>query len=147
MRNAFFAGLRAGKIVYTTEEIINSLMFNKRCEFYQSKVNSMRTCSVSGISSKYFELIQNDVKEVFSIPNPDPDNLVLLYPFIKTSKDKWLKLLNDKLRIFAKKYNLRLSSHSFRISYVTRILKYSSIDRAQSFVGHRNAHFICFCRS
>jgi site-specific recombinase XerC len=31
-----------------------------------------------------------------------------------------------------------MRSHSFRISYVTRILRHSSIDRAQKFVGHKD---------
>lgn len=61
-----------------------------------------------------------------------------LYPFIKTSPHKWIKLLNENLMFFTTKYNLKIKSHSFRINYVTNILKHSSVDRAQQFVGHKD---------
>jgi integrase len=134
----FFTGLRASEAAYTTNKMIDSLIKNKRCQFYQSKVNSMRICHVPDISQKYFDLIKPDIKEVYSPENLHLNDDVLLYPFIKTSKDKWIKLINDQLRFFGDKYNLRLKSHSFRISYVTRILKHSSIDRAKRFVGHKD---------
>lgn len=138
----FFTGLKAGEVAYTTRDMIESLRKNKRCQYYQPKVNSMRTCYVTEVSEKYFDLIERDIIEVYDRPDPDPDAEEgaerILYPFIKTSRDKWIKLLNTKLDVFAKKYNLRLSSHSFKISYVTRILKHSSIERAQRFVGHKD---------
>lgn len=135
----FFTGLRASEAVYTTREMIDSLIQHKRCQYYQPKGNTFRVCHVSSVSEKCFKLIEKDIMDVYGDFNPDPDeDEIILYPFIDTSKDKWLKLLNNKLKIYAKKHNLIIKSHSFRISYVTRILKHSSIDRAQNFVGHKD---------
>lgn len=136
----FFTGLRGGEVGHTTEAMIHSLRTNQRAEFYQPKTNSQRICYISTNAEQYFDRIQQDIQYVFSPLHKIPLGLteLTLYPFITTSQDKWLKLLNDRLRPYGIKYGIIITSHSFRISFVNRIIKISSIDRAQKFVGHKD---------
>jgi hypothetical protein len=121
---------------------MNSLRKNKRAEFYQPKVKKQRICYVSSNAEKFFGVINQDIQFVFSPLNKRPSGVteLTLYPFIITSKDKWLKLINDRLRPYAIKYGMVLTSHSFRIAFINKIIKYSSIDRAQLFVGHKDIY-------
>lgn len=112
-------------------------MFNKGCEFYQPKVNISRVCFLPEQALSYSPKIKDDIKEIYERDSVDGKE-ILLYPYTKSSLDKWIKLLNNNLMPFAKKHGLRLKSHSFRISFVTRILRHSSVDRAQSFIGHKD---------
>jgi transposase InsO family protein/integrase len=136
----FFTGLRAGEVGFTTHEMINSLRKNQKAEFYQPKTNSQRICYISNNAQQYFDLVQQDIQYVFSPLHKIPSGAteLTLYPSINMSQDKWLKLLNDRLRPYGKKYGIILTSHSFRISFINRIIKTSSIDRAQKFVGHKD---------
>lgn len=40
----YFTGLRANEVAYTTKEMIDSLINNKKGQFFQSKVNKLRVC-------------------------------------------------------------------------------------------------------
>lgn len=113
----FFTGLRVSEVAYTTQEMINNLKQVARYQFYQSKVNSIRTVFISTKAYKYLDLIEQDIIDVYSAKNPNPitksefddpeESLqdeyeeMILYPHIARSKDKWVKLLNKRLRIYA----------------------------------------------
>jgi site-specific recombinase XerD len=68
----FFTGLRVSEVAYTPQEIINDLKQVGRCQFYQSKVNSMRTVFISTKAYKYLDLIEQDIIDVYSAKNPNP---------------------------------------------------------------------------
>lgn len=140
----FFSGVRVSEAGIVTLEMLEKMKQNQRCEFFQPKVNTNRICHFPKTSIPYFKAIENDIDIVFDPLTPEAQKAkaagftLTLYPFISTSKDKWIALINIYLRYFFKEFNLKLTSHSFRISYITRILGHSSVDRAQKFVGHKD---------
>ena len=135
----YFTGLRVNEVAYTTKNTIDLLKTNLKCEFYQKKVNASRVCFIPKFALPYFDKIENDINQVFdSNITKDANGQVLLYPFIESNPYKWIKLINTNLTFFAKEFNLELKSHNFRIGYVTRILKHSSVDKAKAFVGHKD---------
>lgn len=133
----FFTGLRVGEVAYTTETMINSLIKYGKCEFYQPKVNKSRICFLPANGLQYLEKVKDDIKQVFHSDSKNGEEIIL-YPYIETSHDKWITLINSFLFDIAKENGLTLKSHSFRIGYITKILEHLSVDRAQSFVGHKD---------
>ncbi len=78
----------------------------------------------------YLQNVKCHINHIFK------DEEDILYSHIRTSPDKLDTLINKILRPFTN--GLNISSHSFRIGYVTQILRHSSVDRAQAFVGHKD---------
>lgn len=126
----FFTGLRVSESAYITEDIINSLINHGKCQIYQSKVDSFRTIFMPEDGVQYLKDLKYDINKVYKTPED------ILYPFIESSPDKWNSLINTTLKHFTN--GLNITSHSFRIGYVTKILKHTSVDRAQAFVGHKD---------
>ena len=127
-----------------TLERLQPIIKQQRCEFYQPKVNRNRVCNFPKISRPYFEAIKNNIEIVFDTNPTEAQKMtktgqtLKLYQFISTSPHKSTRLIKIYLQFFSKKFNLTLTSHSFRIGYMTKILEHSSVDPAQSFVGHKD---------
>lgn len=47
------------------------------------------------------------------------------------------KWLNNILKVYGDKYGIKLLSHSFRINYVTSLIKHYNVHIAQTIVGHK----------
>jgi site-specific recombinase XerD len=46
--------------------------------------------------------------------------------------------LNTILKDFGDKYGIKLLTHSFRIGYITKLLKYYNVQVAKSIIGHKD---------
>lgn len=126
----FFTGIRVSESASITKEQIDVLLDKGECQIYQSKVDSYKTIHLPELAHSFFTKLQQDLNRVYVEPED------ILCPHIETSRHKWDTQVNEALQPFAEGLNIK--SHSFRISYVTKILKYSSVDRAQAFVGHKD---------
>ena len=52
--------------------------------------------------------------------------------------DQFIRLVNKFLKPFSEKHNLILKSHSFRVNFVTSLLKKTEIQHAQQMTGHKD---------
>ena len=52
--------------------------------------------------------------------------------------DNWVRFLNRKLQPAVTHFRLNLKSHSFRVGYVTHLLKFAPVQQVASIVGHRD---------
>ena len=59
-----------------------------------------------------------------------------LPPSEKTKVEKFTKNVNKFLAIFPKKHKIKVSSHSFRIAYVTKSSNHTTAHKAQQLIGH-----------
>ena len=57
-------------------------------------------------------------------------------PSNRNNINKFVAITNKYLKIFAKPYNVNVSSHFFRVGFVTKSLKYTDPHNAQKLVGH-----------
>lgn len=106
-------------------------MLNRgKSQIFQSKVDCYRVVHLPDYGVPWLQALKQEMNHVFK------DDEAILYPYIKTSPNKWDTLINNALKPFT--IGLNIKSHSFRIGYVTQILRHSSVDRAQAFVGHKD---------
>lgn len=126
----FFTGLRVSESAYVTKNMLDTLIKKGKCQIYKSKVDSYRTIFLPKKGIQFLISLKPDIDKIYKQPED------VLYPYIETSPDKWDTLINNTLKYFTE--GLNITSHSFRIGYVTRILKHTSVDRAQAFVGHKD---------
>ena len=56
--------------------------------------------------------------------------------------DKFVRLINKHLPPFSKDNNLVLKSHSFRVNFVTSLLKSSKVQYVQQITGHQDVRSI-----
>ena len=52
--------------------------------------------------------------------------------------DIWVRFLNRRLKPAVAHFGLNLKSHSFRVGYITPLLKYAPVQQVAAIVGHSN---------
>lgn len=80
--------------------------------------------------SAFKKIYDSHKKDVFK----DDSVIFPLPPSKKKNGEKFIKIMNQFLKIFADKHGLVLSSHSFRINYVTQAIRHKSVESAQFIV-------------
>lgn len=131
----FFSGLRLNEIAVLTEADIQQIISQKKLYIYQKKVNQYRNVRFIDKAIPYIKKAFDEYKntvflkdtQIFPAPSSGLQN-----------GDKFTKLINKYLTPFSKEKNLILTSHSFRINFITSILKKNKIQDAQQIVGHRD---------
>lgn len=53
-------------------------------------------------------------------------------------KDEWVRSINRFMQPAILEFNLILTSHSFRINYVTKLLGKVPLQRAKTIIGHKD---------
>lgn len=53
-------------------------------------------------------------------------------------KDQWIRSINRFMQPAISKFNLILTSHSFRINYITRLLRVVPLQNVKTIVGHKD---------
>lgn len=129
----FFSGPRINEITCINKEMIQSIIDNSHMDFYQSKVKKYRTI-------RFTEAAVNAIKDVFIKTEKfifEHNKMIFPLPLSeKTKVEKFTKNINKFLAIFAKKHKIKVSSHSFRIAYVTKSLNHTTAHKAQQLIGH-----------
>ena len=140
---------------------MNDLRTKQKCSFYQSKVKKERAVLLPPHALQAFNRIREDIDLVYK----DHDVLFPGEPYDKdeshskktnnvlnTRKPKWPhkfpEMINRYLEPYAQKFNLKLTSHSFRINFVTDLLRHEVPTHvAQELVGHSDIRStLCYKR-
>jgi hypothetical protein len=56
---------------------------------------------------------------------------------------QWIRSLNGFIKLAVPKFNLNLSSHSFRVNYITSLLRSTPIERVSKIIGHADIRTTC----
>ena len=129
----FLGGMRVNEISQLSNEDIEKACENRQLRVFQSKVQKIRTVVIpeSGVAllKKVHDKHKEDVFEKDDVLFPLP-------PSERPNGEKFIKLINKFLEPFATLHGLNLKSHSFRINYVTQVIRHKSIETAQFMIGH-----------
>lgn len=63
----------------------------------------------------------------------------VIYPVensVRESSEKFTKITNKYIEMFNDDKSKKLSTHSFRVAYVTSLLKHTNAQNAQQMIGH-----------
>lgn len=131
----FFGGLRINEIASLQYSDIENILKTKKLNLYQKKVNQYRSVLFIDKAIFYIKNAFDQHKEfVFKT-----DDQLFPKPFSGGyNGNKFINLINDYLAPFSKKHNLVLKSHSFRVNFVTSLLKNTAVQHAQQIIGHKD---------
>lgn len=127
----FFFGPRVNEIKNLTLEDFEKLYKEHYLLVYQPKTNSTRRLVLGKKSLYYFKKIEKDVDLVFLNHNTLGGDL---------SNSSWTFFINQRLKFYKRKYNNaeHYLSHSFRIHFITNLLKTRSLQRVAMLAGHKD---------
>ena len=128
-------GSRASDVAQITLAQLNQGVAQGHFQIYQPKTNSYRTVVLCSRAKMDLVKVNQDIKQVFGDEESKPlasgqtsNNLV--HP------NRWLITLNDFIKQATCKFNLKLTSHSFRVNYITSLLRSTPLEKVSKIVGH-----------
>ena len=129
----YFSGIRINEVARITVEMVEAIILESKFCFYQPKVNTYRFIrfNETGVS-----MIKGVYEQTKAVVFKDDNELFPLSPSQRQNMEKFIGITNKYLRIFAEPYNINVSSHSFRINFVTKSLKHTDPHNAQKLIGH-----------
>ena len=129
----FFGGLRLNEVAALGPSEIEEILEHKKISIYQKKVNKFREVIFIDRAIPFIEKAYEDYKgTVFKKDQqlfPEPPSGI-------PNGDKFIKLINKYLAPFGKERGLVLKSHSFRVNFITSILRKHDVQNAKELVGH-----------
>ena len=129
----FFTGLRIGEVAPVTEEMLEEIVEQGTMTFYQPKVNKYRTIRFTSYGVETIKRVfLKNIKIIF-------DHNKALYPLPESSKnniEKFTGIMNKLLSLFNDDKSKKISSHSFRVAFVSNALKHTSAHNTQKLIGH-----------
>lgn len=126
----FYTGLRINEVRLMTKEMLDDLCTKQKCSFYQTKVKKHRAVLIPPHAIASFNQIQPEIAKVY-------ESSEFLYPASKNWRHKFPQMINKRLETYKKRFSLNLTSHSFRINFVTELLKHEvPTHLAQELIGH-----------
>ena len=128
-------GARASDIARVKRAQLEQGMKTGSFQILQPKTGKTRTVVLCDSALKDFQRIQKDIDLVFqqNFEKPLASNAKsndVLHP------THWISNLNLFIKNAADQFQFKLSSHSFRIHYITHLLKTVPIQRVSKLVGH-----------
>lgn len=132
-----WTGCRASDIAKLTLAQIQQAIKEESFQIIQPKTGAVRVIVLSTKAIIDLKAIHLDIAEVFDnnfdkpLASASVSNKLLASP-------QWLKSLNEFIKPAQKEFNLVLSSHSFRVNYITSLLRSVPLHRVSKLVGHAN---------
>jgi integrase len=126
----FFTGLRINELRQFDREVLLSLVDKGQAEILQAKTKAWKTILLPEAAKKVFKHLK------VAIDTACPHNEDFLYTSEDPSKNKIVEFMNKRLKPYADEANLRLTSHSFRAGFITRLLRTAPIEKVRQIVGH-----------
>nr|YP_009710000.1 hypothetical protein [Coleochaete scutata]QFU80105.1 hypothetical protein [Coleochaete scutata] len=130
------SGLRVNEVRVLTSKQLQDSFNTKELQVYQSKTNTCRKVPLTDAGLAILKRIEKDLELVFNnsnewcLGNNRAGRLM--------RQDDWVKIINRFIKPAAEAFDKPLSSHSFRVSYITALLKSMSIGKVRAIIGHKN---------
>nr|NP_689349.1 putative integrase/recombinase protein [Chaetosphaeridium globosum]AAM96636.1 putative integrase/recombinase protein [Chaetosphaeridium globosum] len=134
----FCTGLRVNELRTITWKMLKQSLKTQYLEVYQSKTDCYRKVILSPKAISLLCSLQKEYTKFFQ----DRQKWCLGYTSKGSMVDEhiWLKCINNFIKPAANHFNVKLSSHSFRINYITNLLKVMKIERVQQIIGHKSVN-------
>ena len=129
----FFTGLRINEVAIVTETMVLEMIKKGQMTFYQPKVNKHRVILLSKHAIRTIKQAFNDNRTVLFSDND------MIYPGLdRTGRnvEKFITSFNKLLKMCNEDKTKKLTSHSFRVGFVSNALDYTSAHDTQLMVGH-----------
>lgn len=129
----FFTGLRISEVAPINEEMLLEIIEQGSMTFYQPKVNKYRTIRFTSHGVETIKLIFYKNRKVIF------DRHKVLFPLPESNRknvEKFTGSINKHLRLFNDDKKKKISSHSFRVAFVSNALKCTSAHNTQKLIGH-----------
>jgi len=136
----FYLGLRANELQQIDGNLIKEGLTRQQIQLFQPKTNQYR---IIAFTKRLRSVLENklniDRQTVFSKDNDkllanSKDNSKTIRP------EYWIRSLNKFLNLAKNHFNNIeiLTSHSFRINYITSLLRTVPIQKVKHIIGHKN---------
>lgn len=132
-----FLGLRASDVALVTLQDIESGLRHGSFQVLQPKTGKYRVVVFTQSAKQMLAKLNIEIKTVFG----DYYNKPLASPQKsrkQIGKDEWVRSINRFIEPAILEFNLILTSHSFRINYVTKLLGQVPLQRVKTIVGHKD---------
>lgn len=127
----FYSGLRLNEIKNLTKKDLFEIMKTLELQIYQSKVNRYKKVLFAEACAQLLEDFQENIDIIFK------ENEFLGGGISNLS---WIRFINRRLVKYTSNENQIIRSHSFRIHYVTSLLKHAPLQTVCEIVGHRSVN-------
>nr|AJF36718.1 hypothetical protein [Klebsormidium flaccidum] len=132
-----FLGLRASDAASLTLKDIESGLRHGSFQVSQSKTGKYRVVVLTKSAKEMLEKLDLDIQTVFrqqyNKPLASAENSTK-----QISKDQWIRSINRFMQPAISKFNLILTSHSFRINSIPRLLRVVPLQNVKTIVGHKD---------
>ena len=124
-----FTGLRVNEIRNLTLSQLLQFRDKRELQFYQAKQNKHRTVYLSQEGERVLSLLIDEFLIVFSRRKTLSGGI---------DHNNWITFINCRLKKAANKFSLNLKSHSFRINFITSLLKIAPVQNVSQIIGHQD---------
>ena len=134
-----WSGCRASDIASLTLLQIQQALQHTKFQVIQPKTREPRLIVLSQKAVIDLKAIHLDIAEVFG----DDLNKPLASTSISNNlvtRARWLKSLNDFIKPAKDHFHLVLSTHSFRVNYITSLLRSVPLQRVTKLIGHASSN-------
>ena len=132
-----FLGLCASDAASITLKDIESGLRHGSFQVSQPKTGKYKVVVLTKSAKEVLKKLDLDIQTVFgqqyNKPLASAENSTK-----QISKDQWIRSINRFMQPAISKFNLILTSHSFRINYITRLLKVVPLQNVKTIVGHKD---------
>ncbi|KAL6766029.1 hypothetical protein ACKKBG_M90135 (mitochondrion) [Auxenochlorella protothecoides x Auxenochlorella symbiontica] len=123
------AGLRVNEIRNITQDDIDSIIHHKSLQVYQPKTNKYRLILFTKQSCDQFRALENECTIVFNKYSTLSGGI---------AENSWIYFINSRLLEKTRHLGLNIKSHSFRVNFVTSLLKHAPLQIVSNLIGHTN---------
>ena len=132
-----WTGCRASDIARLTLTHIRQAVQRPTFQIVQPKTGKTRVIVLSKKAVMDLKAIHLDIAEVFDSNLQKPLASTSVSNKLLTSA-QWVRSLNEFIKPAKKQFNVVLSSHSFRVNYITSLLRSVPLQKVSKLVGHAN---------
>lgn len=122
-------GLRVNETKSIKYSDIQTIINEKTLQIYQPKTKKYRIIHFSNEAVKQFIFIKPDIDVIFATHETLAGEM---------NESSWIAFLNKRLINKTKVFGLNIKSHSFRVNFVTSLLKHAPLQIVANLVGHSN---------
>lgn len=123
------AGLRVNEIKNVTQDDIDSIIHHKSLQVYQPKTNKYRLIFFTKQTCDHLKALKKESTIVFKRHSTLSGGI---------ATNSWIYFINNRLIENTRHLGLNIKSHSFRVNFVTSLLKHAPLQIVSNLIGHTN---------
>ncbi|BEI31816.1 hypothetical protein BSKO_mt0068 (mitochondrion) [Bryopsis sp. KO-2023] len=122
-----FTGIRAAEVAAISKEQVEGAIRHGHLDIELAKTRKQHRYVLTQAARDALEKLSMERIEVFAKHSKLAGNM---------QNNNWVTFLNQHLLPAVKHFKLNLKSHSFRVGYITHLLKHAPVQHAATTVGH-----------